>query len=42
LENQDGGHLVYDLATAFDGHFGFAEQAVGLSGAEAFVPEVDG
>ena len=41
LEDEDGGHLVYDLAAAFDGHIGFAEEAVGLGGAEAFVPEMD-
>ena len=42
LEDEDGGHAVYDLAAAFDRHFGFAEETVGFGGGEALVPEVDG
>lgn len=33
--------MIDDLAAALDGHFGLAEEAVGLGGAEAFVPEMD-
>ena len=40
LQNQDCSHLIDDLPTARNRHFSFAQQAVGLGRAEAFVPEV--
>lgn len=42
LQDQHRGHLVDDLAAPLDGHIGFAQQTVGLGGAQALVPEVDG
>jgi hypothetical protein len=42
LQDQDGGHLVDDFATALDGHIGLPQQAVGLGGGEALVPKMDG
>jgi hypothetical protein len=41
LQDEDGGHLVDDLAAALDGHIGLAQQAVGLGGGEALVPKMD-
>src|SRR5581483_2126771 len=41
LEDQDGGHTVHGLPALFDGEIGLAEEAVGLGGGQAFVPEVD-
>jgi len=41
LKNQDGGHAVNGLSPFFDGKIGLAQEAVGLSGGPALVPEVD-
>lgn len=40
LEDQNGGHLVDDLAPAQNRHVGLAEQAVGFGRSKSFVPQV--
>src|SRR5215469_902314 len=41
LQNQDGGHPVYGLAAFADREIGFAQDAIGLAGGEAFIPQVN-
>lgn len=41
LENQDGSHSIHRLASFFDGKLSRAQQAVGLGGGKALVPEMD-
>ncbi len=42
LEDEDGGELIDDGGALFDGHIGFAEDAIGFDGGQALVPEMDG
>jgi len=42
LQNQDCSHLIDDLPPACNRHLSFAQQAVGLGRAQAFIPEVHG
>jgi hypothetical protein len=41
LENQGGGHLIHDFAVLLARVAGLVEDAVGLVGGEALVPEAD-
>ncbi len=42
LENEDGRHLVDDLAAAPDAHLSFAQETIGLGGGEALIPKMHG
>jgi hypothetical protein len=42
LEDEDGGELIDHGSALFDGHIGFAEDAIGFDGGQALVPEMDG
>ncbi len=42
LENKDGGELIDHGGALFDRHIGLAQDAVGLDGGQALVPEMDG
>ena len=42
LQDQGCGHAVDGSAPFLDGKFGFAQEAVGFGGSQAFVPKVDG
>ena len=41
LQDEHCSHPVYRAGALFDGEVGFAEEAVGLAGGQAFVPQVD-
>jgi len=41
LQDQDGSHPVYGLASLFNREVGFAQQAVGFGRGEALIPEMD-
>lgn len=42
MQDQDCGHAIHGAGALFDREIELAEEAVGLAGAEAFVPQVDG